>query len=49
MCCIVNDGDCKIYYFIMQKYYFNEQNRKIKSWDVGSIIKLYYIIDKVAF
>ena len=30
MCCIVNDGDFRIYYFIVQKYYCNEWNRKIK-------------------
>ena len=37
------------YYFIVQIYYFNEQNRKIKVWDVGSIIKQDGIIDKVVF
>ena len=30
MCCILNDGDFIIYYFVVYKYYFNEYNRKIK-------------------
>ena len=30
MGCIINDGECVIYYFIVLKYYFNELNRKIK-------------------
>ena len=58
---VVVAGDCKgdlgfcfylgfgIYYFIMQIYYFNEQNKKIKVWDVGSIVKWDDIIDKIAF
>ena len=49
MSCIVNDGKCEIYYFIVLKIDFNEQNRKKKNWDVRSIVKLYYIIDKVTF
>ena len=32
----------------MQIYYFNKQNRKIKVWDVESIVKWYDIIDKVS-
>ena len=36
-------------YFIVQIYYFNEQNRKIKVWDAENIIKWYGIIDKVTF
>ena len=43
---MVNNCDFEIYYFIVQKYYFNEQNKKIK---VGNIIKLYGINDKVGF
>ena len=30
----INDGDWGKYYFIVQIYYFNEQNKKIKVWDV---------------
>ena len=45
----INDGDWEKYYFIVQIYYFNEQNRKIKVWDVESIVKWDDIIDKVIF
>ena len=45
----INDGDQGKYYFIMQIYYFNEQNRKIKIWDAGNIVKWDGIIDKVTF
>ena len=36
----------RTYYFIMQIYYFNEQKRKIKVWDAGSIVKWYGIMIK---
>ena len=36
----INDGDWVIYYFIMQKYYFIEQNKKIKvgCWECCKMI-----------
>ena len=37
-----------IYYFIMQIYYFNEQNRKIKVWDARDI-KIVWYNDKMTF
>ena len=43
---MVNNCDFDIYYFIVQKYYFNEQNRKIKF---ENVIKQYCINDKVGF
>ena len=42
----INDGDLGKYYFIMQIYYFNEQNRKIKDWDTKNIVKWYDIMIK---
>ena len=45
----INDDDWGKYYFTVQIYYFNEQNREIKVWDTGSIIKWDSIIDKVTF
>ena len=45
----INDNDWWKYYFIIQIYYFNEQNMKIKDWDAGRIVKQNGIVDKIAF
>ena len=32
-----------------KKEYLNKMGKKIEFWDVGCIVKLYNIIDKIAF